>query len=684
MRCRTLIFAFLLAIALTTLSTAAHADVEGVVERGDTTWQVRPDAGRIDVTVELSVRHAIPDRADGSYTYFDTWGVGLPYEPTDLSVTWSGQPVTPRVEAGDERGVSVQWSLPSWLRHGQTRTAVVTASFESGPPRSDPLLAPRVQPAYLQTLVGGWGADGREVTVVMPTSMDATAPDGWTSEVEGQVRTWHARDPGASFVPVVGVGTDADRGLLRADVRGTEVLVRHYDNDEEWGREVRDFVIEAIPALEELVGGQPLESELTIREDPSPEREGWGGWYDTDTDVIVVGEDYDRVTWLHELSHHWFDDDEFDETWLREGMAEMAPAVLADELGIDVAGPEPPARDLALESWDTQVDESRSLQHEDPEAWHELTERLYGGAHHVLAAIRAEIGDQAWRQVVAAHITEQSAWDGPGDEQVSIGTGWRELVDLVETGTDWDGVGALVVTHVDADAADPLAARDEAVRAYRDLATFQWAVPLQVRRDMQAWRHEAALEAIDDAAARRERIESLRTRARAAEVSLPSLRQAWEQGVPSDLDASVSDLQASLDDLATMRALAAEHDLEVPDVVDHLRLDELDDVRANIERVSDTIPVVAAAVTRPVPDGPVATVGLWGSYPATATARARQALAAGDLDGARAAAREAVAMLDGARDAGLRRLGAATGIAVVLLAAAWFLRRRRPRTTRTT
>lgn len=151
--------------------------------------------------------------------------------------------------------------------------------------------------------------------------------------------------------------------------------------------------------------------------------------------MIIVGEDYDRVTWLHELSHHWFDDDEFDETWLREGMAEMAPAVLGDELGIDVAGPEPPAEDLDLESWDTQVDESRSLQHEDPEAWHELTERLYGGAHHVKDTIRAEIGDQAWRRVVAAHITEQSAWDGPGDEQVSIGTGWRELVDLVETGT---------------------------------------------------------------------------------------------------------------------------------------------------------------------------------------------------------------------------------------------------------
>lgn len=678
-----MIFGLLLAIGLTTLATAAHADVEGVVELGDTTWQVHPDAGRIDVTVELSVRHAIPDRADGSYTYFDTWGIALPYEPTDLSVTWSGQPVTPRVEAGEERGVGVQWSLPNWLRHGQTRTAVVTASFESGPPRSDPLLAPRVQPAYLQTLVGGWGADGREVTIEMPTSMDATAPDGWTSEVAGQVRTWHAQDPGPSFVPVVGVGTDADRGLLRAEVGGTDVLVRHYDNDEAWGREVRDFVTEAIPALEELVGGQPLESELTIREDPSPERDGWGGWYDTDTDVIAVGEDYDRVTWLHELSHHWFDDDEFDETWLREGMAEMAPAVLGDELGLDVDPPDQPAQDLDLESWDTQVDEARPLQHEDPEAWHDLTGRLYGGAHHVLATIRAEIGDEAWRRVVAAHITEQSAWDGPGDEQVSVSTGWRELVDLVEAGTDWDGVGELVVTHVDSDAADLLTARDEAVRAHRDLATFQWAVPLEVRRDMQAWRHEAALEAIRDASARRERIESLREQADTAEVNLPSLQHAWEQGLPGELDASISDLKASLDDLAAMRALAAEHDIAVPNVVDRLRLDELDDVRASIEQVSDTIPVVAGAVTQPRPDGPVATVGLWGSDPAAATARAREALAAGDLDAAREAAREAVAMLERAPDVGLRRLGIATGITVVLLAAARILVRRRRRTTLT-
>lgn len=39
MRCRTMILGLLLAIGLTTLATAAHADVEGVVELGDTTWQ---------------------------------------------------------------------------------------------------------------------------------------------------------------------------------------------------------------------------------------------------------------------------------------------------------------------------------------------------------------------------------------------------------------------------------------------------------------------------------------------------------------------------------------------------------------------------------------------------------------------------------------------------------------------
>ncbi len=69
-----------------------------------------------------------------------------------------------------------------------------------------------------------------------------------------------------------------------------------------------------------------------IREDVSPHVLGHA-WFDHAADEIVVSEDLDEATLLHELTHAWLNPDRLQERWLEEGLTEVVAYRAVEALG---------------------------------------------------------------------------------------------------------------------------------------------------------------------------------------------------------------------------------------------------------------------------------------------------------------------------------------------------------------
>ncbi len=654
----------LLTVVLVVLALPAPATADttaGLEVRSSSLFAIDPTTGVVAVRIELELTNTTVDEtADGvlrrryftGFTFPVARNAGVPRAATAAGAVATVERTDP---GGDTSFVAATVQLPQPLFAGDSERVVVTYEITGAPPRSaDPT---RVSPAYVAFTAYAVGDPGlASVQVVVPPvyAVDTVGSDDGLDRAEGPEAT----------VLTAGAVTEPERFALFVTARNDEALqrraleirpgvrfvLRGWPGDDEWLGFVTDQIERGLPALEELIEHPwPLADELEVRQAVTPHLYGYAGWFSPAEAELEVGEDLDPEVVLHELSHAWFNTSWFADRWLNEGLAQVySNTVVALRGGSPTVPPEPAADDPAripLADWGPPLLDSGA---DDTETYG------YRTAHWVVQHLVEEVGFAAMARVFAAVDAGTTAYPGEVVDEVDDRPGarptdWRRFLDLAEGVAGSSELEPLLVAHVLTDEqAGQLDARREARAALSALSDDGngWAPPLGLRRAMAAWAFEDA--AVFSAAAG----DVLAVRPLAVD------RGEAAGGIDLLRDAeSGYEAAATVDDLVALRDVLATR-AEVADVV-RRAAEEVDAARDLVERV-----------------------GLWGRDPGRDVEAARQALAAGDTDGARAAAERAVAAIDAAGGVGAQRLAVAGAAALlasatVLTTVAMVRRRRR-------
>jgi hypothetical protein len=374
-----------------------------------------------------------------------------------------------------------------------------------------------------------------------------------------------------------------------------DLQVRHWEDDPEWGTEMRDLVTEALPLLEDAFGfPYPGQGPLVITETVT----AGGPDVEAEPGEIAVGFAEPPFTVLHQVAHVWAGDALGGDRWMTEGLASWAAGRVSTALEIDL--PHDPAavaeslkaNAFPLAEWDTTERPSAV------EGW------AYAASWALTDQAAALAGDEAFQSALRRMAAGLDGYDplaptesaseepDPALEPVTVST--RAYLDHLDAVTTEPIVEALATPVLGNGAADELASRAEARTAYDGLleAAGDWGDPDPVRDTLVGWRFGEATQAIGDAG-------------------------EWLVG----RDALMNEIErAGLTAPARLRAAYEVHG-GAPEA-----WAEIDAERA----VADAYGDGAAAIEEGI--GPVARIGLLlGPSPEDRLARANTAFAAGDL-----------------------------------------------------
>lgn len=467
--------------------TAAADD--GLQLAASTTYELQPDAGRVRVSMDVSLTNLLADRGN-EYYYFDRIGIPVLAEATNVSAERVG---------GGGLAASVQGSNdPLWstltvrlspvLRYHQPQQLRISYDLPGLPPRSENWT--RATEAYALFLTYAIGDPGlADVTVVVPsgyteldaggTSMDRRLSGGnWVYSATGiaEPEEWWA---------IFAARNDDLLSERQLSVGDHDAVLRYWPDDHGWADFAEETVGSGIPVLEDLIGlPWPVEGELEITESSAPHAYGYGGWYHAGSDTIEVSDELDQVVMLHELAHAWFNRGFSVEAWFLEGLAELYAHQALAALEGSAPAPERPSASrpgaLPLASWEQVPFESN-----------DHDEYVYAAAWWLLDRIYAEIGAAAMADVVAAAADKEVSYRSDLEpESMSSRVDWRRILDLfVEVGGSAAAVDLYREYVVSADDAELLDERETARATYADLveAAQGWSAPLELREAMTLW-----------------------------------------------------------------------------------------------------------------------------------------------------------------------------------------------------
>jgi hypothetical protein len=532
----------------------------------------------------------------------------------------------------------------------QTRKIRIEFDLPGGKPRSESDI--RVGEAFATFTAWAQGDPGRSsVRIVMPAgftntgygrTLKAAKDDGRTVLSSGTIS-----DPNGWYAVIV-----ADRPGALTDIRvgpATEpIVIRAWPEDTAWREQVSTVLEDGLPILKDLIGMDwPVVDELTVTEVHTPLLEGYAGIYDSSVDEIRISEDLDAQTILHEASHAWFDHAFIDERWVLEGLAEEYAARVRSELDLEGEAAPPtldPTAEVAfpLAFWPPlgRITEEETLAQEH---------YGYGASWTVMREIAKDVGDEGMRQIFKTIADREIGYVGDGPAETSgARLDWRQFLDLVEEIGGAEGADDLFlkwVAPVSAQAA--IKQRAAARESYDALETAGdgWSVPHIVRGHMWSWSFRDATEAMATATALIEQREALEA-------------VSSELGVqpPDDLEARYEAATIAEQLTGVERALEA-------------RI-------ATAEELIRTRTALAAERT------PIVALGLAGEVPAAGFDRGLAAFTRGELDAAKSAAAESMALLAEAESIGGSRalaIGASMLALIVLLVVVAVLLRRRGR-----
>lgn len=498
---------------------SAVVDEPDVDSSADYTYVINPEAGVVEVRIELEVIADKPNRTTSNGTfryYFSGYRLLIPHEAENLRVTNDrGVELAHEREATEEElsdVLSVEFT--GYIYYRQRARLVIEFSLSAGTAGSDNIV--RINPAYAS--FSAWTSPLLEqatVTIELPAGYDDRSRGATTFAVEadqvGQRLIAADVDP-ESYYSLVSVVNDDALEVDVIDLAGTIALadesarstirVRSWPGDDGWRNYVVNGVEETVPTLVELIGQPwPIEEDLTITESFTPYLDGYAGWYNTETDVIEVGDEQNEHVLAHELAHVWFHPELFAHRWITEGLADLyAAEAIAIRSGERSSPPEVSRTDPAA----IPLDHFDRVSQPDEERW------AYAASWFLMEEIVEDIGLDGMAAVIESAQKRELSYPGDGEpETVRSAADWHRFLDLVENlqGVDQGPTTDLIQEWVLSDEGvgrsnnKLIEDRGRARARYFDLAEQgdRWAMPLAVRNAMMFWQFAKADDLLDDA-----------------------------------------------------------------------------------------------------------------------------------------------------------------------------------------
>ncbi len=102
-----------------------------------------------------------------------------------------------------------------------------------------------------------------------------------------------------------------------------EIVVRYWEGEDKWAREMLDTAMETLPILEELWGvPYSMGYNITITESSYNETDGYGGFNNWSNGICMLHTSSYMIL-IHELAHYWTYSCDFEELWMDEGYADL-------------------------------------------------------------------------------------------------------------------------------------------------------------------------------------------------------------------------------------------------------------------------------------------------------------------------------------------------------------------------
>lgn len=729
-----------MAVALTWSLPSADAQNEGLEVTSTKTYTPETANEHIVVEASYTMTNVQPDEIIGDSVrsfYFTSWVVAIPVTVTDFAATSNGAPLIVSVEPDDDtQDISFATiSLPFNLDFQETVTLDVTYTIPGGEPRASGAVA-RVNDSFLSFPV--WTAGDPNASDVR-----VNVPAGFTLDLEGSLDGLSPRnEDGVLFFEAIDISEPRqffgqvfgrnDNGLITetAQLSNATATVRAWPDDPDWAAFVVDAIEDDVPIIEELTGLSWPAGDIEVIETVTPYLYGYGGWFNTTSGLIEIGENLERDLILHELTHAWFNEGLIEGRWITEGLAEEYASRTIEASGDVRPDPEQPDLDdpvrVPLADWASPwtLSEDQAFAYEQ---YH------YNASWWVVRQVTNDIGLETFADVLGALNRDELAYAGEGPlELTQLSTRWIHLFDLLDRTTDAEGLDELFETYVlNPDQVDKLETRRTTLGAYDSLveASGEWGPPLVIRRALSAWDFDEATELIevaDDIIVQRDAVNALAADLQVTiERDSESLFEAAlaEQDLSGVLENEVM-LQVQLDELAQERldvsALAdalgtriefgpMNYDDAVTEIeAQRVAIGATEQLRADVgaaaahlglkspswpasDGPTDFAAEMAAAEarlatlamldeTKTVVDEPrsiTQQVGLWFSDVDGTYAAAETEYEAGDLDEALTSSAQATSLIGQSATVGRNRLIWSGVIAVALLASIWFLRRTR-------
>jgi hypothetical protein len=328
---------------------------------GHITYDVRPDAGPVNVSWQVNLENNDPETAfrEVGFVYFYE-AVTLPVLRGASSVRASGPgggSLTVNVQdPGEGPIVVVEVNLDRNLYYGQSYS--FTLSYQLPEARSDFLL---ITPFYvfLPAITAG---DSSTVTITMPdnSAWDVTLETAECSQSgSGEYQCGASEDIQVAALVEVSRpdALKSSESAVALSESELSLTIRYFPGEETWAFHIQELATAALPVMEDIFG-IPYQgpTDLEISERGRQDIAGYEGTFGCVVIICHIGISPmadDRVA-VHEFAHLWTG--VFDRRWLAEGLAEFTASRTLHLLGplpsiSEIIPPEHEV-DLQLDEWE--------------------------------------------------------------------------------------------------------------------------------------------------------------------------------------------------------------------------------------------------------------------------------------------------------------------------------------------
>lgn len=474
-----------------------------------TTYDVRPDEGRVAVSVRITATNRLHDTTARRF-YFRTAYLAVMPGTSGFEISAATGTPTVSVRRRAEDHTLLRIDLGANLAAGRSRR--LSLHFQITDPGGPPDRRVRISPTIVTFEAWAFATPrtpGSSVTVTLPADYDVgvgRGPLSGPTPTDPGLQAWASGPLDRPLDFVADVAANRTSELVETTLaiplsRGTaDLVLRSWPDDPGWRERVGDLLGRALPALEARIGlPWPFETPLLIEESLALGGSPDAGFLDLTAGRLRLAYTAPDGAILEELGHAWFNGRLVADRWIADAFAlsyaEDAAAALAIEPDSPDLTPELASAAVPLNAWSPGATDGPGGS---------ATIDAYASAAGLALArqITDRVGADALSRTWAAAAAGTGAYQPPGGSEAALGPlDWRSLLDLLE-----EGSGTSIVDLWRRWVARPadLVALDERAAARTHLETAMaragdWSLPRSVRDAMRAWRFDLAEELLSSA-----------------------------------------------------------------------------------------------------------------------------------------------------------------------------------------